>query len=125
MVRSVRRDSRIASAAARRSPRTSVRSRRLDRDVGAGAHGEPEVGLGQRGGVVDPVADHRDDPALAPAAARPRRPCPAGSTSAITSSVDADLGGDRRAAAGVVAGEQDRAQPERAQLGERPRQWSA
>ena len=29
-------------------------------DVGAGAHGEGEVGLGERGGVVDAVADHCD-----------------------------------------------------------------
>ena len=36
----------------------------LDRDVGAGAHGQPEVGGGQRGGVVDAVADHRDACAL-------------------------------------------------------------
>ena len=42
---------------------------RLDRHVGAGAHGQPEVGLGQRRGVVHPVADHRDRPAVAPAAA--------------------------------------------------------
>ena len=31
----------------------------LDRHVGAGADGEPDVGLGQGGGVVDAVADHR------------------------------------------------------------------
>ena len=37
----------------------------LDGDVGAGAHRDAQVGLGQRGGVVDPVADHRDHPALA------------------------------------------------------------
>ena len=36
----------------------------LDRDVGAGAHRQAEVGLRERGGVVDAVADHRDDPAL-------------------------------------------------------------
>ncbi len=36
----------------------------LDGDVGAGAHGEAEVGLGEGGGVVDAVADHGDDPAL-------------------------------------------------------------
>ena len=64
MVASVRRDRRMASAAARRSPPTSVRSTGLDGDVGAGAHGEAEVGLGERGGVVDPVADHGHDPTL-------------------------------------------------------------
>ena len=36
----------------------------LDGHVGAGAHGEAEVGLGEGGGVVDAVADHGDDPAL-------------------------------------------------------------
>ena len=57
----------------------------LDGDVGAGAHGEAEVGLGEGGGVVDAVADHRHDR---------RRSCrrrttstlSAGSTSAMTSS---------------------------------------
>ena len=36
----------------------------LDGDVGAGAHGDAEVGLGQGGGVVDAVADHGHDAAL-------------------------------------------------------------
>ena len=36
----------------------------FDGHVGAGAHGEAEVGLGEGGGVVDAVADHRDDLAL-------------------------------------------------------------
>ena len=84
----------------------------LDRDVGAGAHREAEVGLGERGGVVDAVADHRDDPALG---LQPRTTATlsAGSTSAITC-VDADLARRPLAATrGVVAGEQDRAQPER------------
>ena len=68
IVRSVRRERRIASAAARRSPRDEREVGGLDRDVGAGADREAEVGLGERGGVVDAVADHRDDRALAPAA---------------------------------------------------------
>ena len=33
---------------------------RLDGDVGAGADRKPEVGLRERGSVVDAVADHRD-----------------------------------------------------------------
>ena len=37
----------------------------LDRDVGAGADRDPEVGPGERRGVVDAVADHRDRPAAA------------------------------------------------------------
>ena len=60
----MRRDSRIASGTARRSPRTRRQVGGLDRDVGAGAHGQAQVGLGQRGGVVDPVADHRHHAAL-------------------------------------------------------------
>ena len=120
MVRRVRRDSRIASAAARRSPRTSVRSLGLDGDVGAGAHRDAEVGLGQRGGVVDAVADHRDDPALAPAAAATTSTLSAGSTSAITSSMPTSAG-DRPRGGRVVAGEQHRAQAERAQLARPPR----
>ena len=32
----------------------------FDGDVGAGADRDPEVCLGQRRGVVHPVADHRD-----------------------------------------------------------------
>ena len=36
----------------------------LDRDVGAGAHREAEIGLRERGGVVDAVADHRHHAAL-------------------------------------------------------------
>ena len=37
---------------------------RLDRDVGAGPDREADVGLGQRRGVVDAVADHRHALAL-------------------------------------------------------------
>ena len=33
---------------------------RLDRDVGAGADGDADVGAGQRRGVVHAVADHGD-----------------------------------------------------------------
>ena len=36
----------------------------LHRDVGAGAHRDADVGLGQRRRVVDAVAGHRDDAAL-------------------------------------------------------------
>ena len=38
---------------------------RLDRDIGAGADRDPEVGPSEGGRIVDPVADHRDDPAVA------------------------------------------------------------
>src|ERR1022692_3703445 len=33
-------------------------------DVGAGAHGDTDIGLRQRGGVVDAVTGHRDDSSL-------------------------------------------------------------
>ena len=112
---SVRRDSRIASAATRRSPRTSVRSLASIGDVGAGAHGQAEVGLRQRGGVVDAVADHGDRPALGLQPADDvdlvlrqhlgdhlRRCRPRAAT---------DCGDGR-----VVAGQQDRRQAEGAQL---------
>ena len=65
MVLSVARERRIASAAARRSPRDEREVGGLDRDVGAGADRQAEVGLGERGRVVDAVADHRDGAALA------------------------------------------------------------
>ena len=111
MVRRVGAARRIASAAARRSPRTSVRSDGLDGDVGAGAHGEAEVGLGQRGGVVDAVADHRDDAAFGLQAADDVGLV--GGQDLGDDLVDADLGGDRAGGRLVVAGEQDGAQPER------------
>jgi hypothetical protein len=38
----------------------------MNGDVGAGAHDDAEIGLGQRGGIIDPVADHGDHPALGP-----------------------------------------------------------
>ncbi len=34
--------------------------RAFDRDVGAGPHGDPDVGLRQRGSIVHAVAGHRD-----------------------------------------------------------------
>jgi hypothetical protein len=68
----------------------------LDGDVGAGAHREAEVGLGERGGVVDAVADHGHDPALVLQSAD--------DVDLVLGQdlgddvVDADLGGDGRAA---------------------------
>ena len=63
-----------------------MRSDGLDGDVGAGADRQAEVGLGERGRVVDAVADHRDDAALG---LQPADDVDlvAGSTSAITSSM--------------------------------------
>jgi hypothetical protein len=31
----------------------------LNGHVGSGAHGKAQIGLGQGGGIVDPVTDHR------------------------------------------------------------------
>ena len=64
MTASVRRLSRIASAAAREIAAHQREVAGLDRNVGAGAHGDAEVGLGERGRVVDAVADHGDDATL-------------------------------------------------------------
>ena len=47
----------------------------------------PRSAWASAGGVVDAVADHRDHAALGLQAARRRRPCRPGSTSAITSSM--------------------------------------
>ena len=80
------------------------------RRVGAGPERDAEVGPGQRRGVVDPVADHRDDPALllqarhlVDLALREH----AGHDRA-----DADLVGDRPGHDLVVAGQQHRLEAE-------------
>jgi hypothetical protein len=36
----------------------------LDRDIGSRAHGDADIGGGERWRVVDPVGGHRDDPSL-------------------------------------------------------------
>ena len=54
----VRRDSRMASAAASQVAADQGQVARLDGHVGAGAHGQAQVGLCERGRVVDAVADH-------------------------------------------------------------------
>ena len=52
-----------------RSPLQQGDAGALDGHVGARAHREPDVGGGQGGCVVDAVAGHRDDAALARGAA--------------------------------------------------------
>ncbi len=59
----------------------------LDRDVGAGADRDADVGLRERGRVVDAVADHRHLAALAPGARRPWPPCRPGGPRRCTSSM--------------------------------------
>ena len=44
-----------------RSPLTNVTPGAFDRDVGAGSHGDADVGLGECRGVVDAVSGHRDN----------------------------------------------------------------
>ena len=78
----------------------------FDGDVGAGAHGEAEVGLGEGGGVVDAVADHGDDLALGLEAADDVDLV--GGEDLGDDLVDADLVGDGSGGPLVVAGEQDR-----------------
>ena len=59
---------------------------RLDRDVGAGADRDADVGAGERRRVVDPVADHRDAVVRGACRSATVRSLSAGSTSAKTSS---------------------------------------
>ncbi len=117
MVRSVRRDSRIASPTACRSPRTSVRS------LASIATSVPVPIAIPRSACASAPASFTPSPTIA--TTRPSacsrsttRTLSAGSTSAITSSMPT-CGRDRARRGLVVAGEQHRRQPERAQLGDR------
>ena len=74
---------------------------------------QAEVGLGERGGVVDAVADHRDDAAFGLQA--PDDVGLLGRQDLGDDLVDADLGRDRAGGRLVVAGQQHRPQPERLQ----------
>ena len=90
--------------------------RRADRDVGAGPEGQPEVGGGEGGGVVDPVADHGD---LVSVRLKPGDDgCLVGGQRPRDHLIDADLRGDRPGGRLVVTCEQDGAQPEFAQPGD-------
>ena len=116
MVRSVARDS---ADGVRCGAQIAAHERQvggLDRDIGAGAHRQAEIGLRQRGGVVDTVADHRHDLAVA-LQSLDWSTFSAGSTSAITSSIPS-CRATARAARLVVAGQQDRRQAEVAKFGD-------
>ena len=97
------------------TPRGSLRGEddagRLDGDVGAGADGDADVGAGERGGVVDAVADHRDRAARGLAARRPARSLSSGSTSAKTSSTPRSAADGVGDLAGVAGDHHDRATP--------------
>ena len=88
-----------------------------DRDVGAGAQGDAEVGLGERRAVVDAVTGHRDDVALVlqrdDVVGLLRR------QHLGEHVLDADLAGDGGRGGGVVAGQHPHLQPEGLQLGDR------
>ena len=116
MVRNVARASLIASGTAPRSSRSRIRSAAQIATSVPGPEGQPEVGRGERGGVVDAVADHRhpvpcrlktgDDGGLV------------GWQRPGDDLVDARRGRDGPGGRLVVPGQQDRAQPERAQFGD-------
>ena len=90
--------------------------RGADRDVGAGPEGQPEVGGGERGGVIDAVADHGDP---VPLRLQPGDDgCLIGGQRPCDHLVDADLRGDGPGGRLVVAGQQDGAQAEGAQPGD-------
>ena len=76
----------------------------VHRHVGAGAHGDADVGRGQRRRVVDAVADHRDAPRRRPCSAATTAALSSGSTSARTSSMPSCARHGLGAAA-VVAGD--------------------
>ena len=90
---------------------------RRHRDVRAGAHRDAEIGGRERGGVVDAVADHADRPALALE--------PSDRVELVLRRDfgedlrDADLGRDLVGDRCAVAGEQDRFEPELAQVRDR------
>jgi hypothetical protein len=65
MIPVVRRDRLSAPRTSRGLAPDEGQVRGLDGDVRAGADGHADVGLGQRGRVVDAVTDHRHDPAAA------------------------------------------------------------
>ena len=75
----------------------------FDGDVGAGADRQADVGLGERGGVVDAVADHADPSAFGLQAADLAGLVLGQNLGQHPG--DPDLAGDRRGGAGVVAGD--------------------
>ena len=100
---------RLSRRRARTMPRQVALEQRdagaLDGDVGAGAHGDADIGGGQRRRIVDAVAGHRDD-----AARRRSR----STTVALLlrqhlglDVVDAELARDRLGGRAVVAGQHD------------------
>ena len=82
---------------------SSVTPGALHGDVGAGAHGDADVGRGERRRVVDAVAGHGDDAALRLVALHDRALL-VGQDLGLDL-LDAELAGDRLGGRPVVAGE--------------------
>ncbi len=105
MLRIVARDSRRARTMPVRSPLSERDAGALHRDVGAGAHGDADIGRGERRRVVDAVAGHRDHPA------RVAQPLDDGAFPVRQhlglDLVDAEPAGDGFGGRPVVAGEHD------------------
>ena len=93
MVASVRRERRIASAAAKQITTHECEVARLDRDVGTGSDRDAQVGLRERSGVVHTVTDHGDNVAVGLQA--PDGVDLAGGEDLRDERPDADLLGDR------------------------------
>ena len=102
----VARDSPIAAGTPRGSPPIERDVRRLDRDVRPGADRDPEVRLGERRRVVDPVADHRDRSAAGLEALDDGRPCRPDTLGDDAMGRDPDLRGRRPRRGPRVAGHQ-------------------
>ena len=88
-----------------------MRSRRLDRDIRPGPDRETEVGLCERGRVVDAVADHRHDLARVLETSHRRRLLVGQDLGDDT--VDADLGRDAPRRFLGVSREEDRGKAQR------------
>ncbi len=81
------------------------RVRRFQRHIGAAAHGDTDVGRGQRRRVVDAVTDLGDVEAFAPSVRATMRCLSSGRSSARTSMPN--WSADRFGRAAVVAGQHD------------------
>ena len=108
MLRITARDSRRARTSPCKIALQQRHAGALDGDVGARAHGDADVGGGQRRRVVDPVAGHGDRRGPRPAASAP--PCALSSGQDLgLHLVDAQPPATARAVVAVVAGHHDQA----------------
>ena len=106
-----------------RSPFEQGDAGAFDGDVGAGAHGDADVGGGKRRRIVDAVAGHRHHPAFL---AQPRHDLAlAVGQDFRLDLVDAELAGDGLGGRAVVAGQHDDADAFGVKRGDRLRASSA